>query len=146
MAAKDIKKTKRTVRFSEEQQVQEYEIVDNDDRDSVWYSRRDLQAIRRQDEEVPSSSDCSAAVFHKFDQERQKEFIAALLRQQTEHQKMGMNDPKGLFQLSKAFSKKSKELALKSAQAHEKEVKDFMAVKRKTIAIIDDALDLLEYF
>lgn len=67
--------------------------------------------------------------------------------QQMEHQKMGMKDPRGLFQLSKALSKRSKELALKSAKAHEKEVQqDYLALNRKTMSIIDDALELLEAF
>lgn len=139
-----VAKNNRKVRFNEEKQVKEFDIVENDDCDAVWYSSRDLQMIRSKDDELPSS-DCSA-IFHKFDHQRQKEFIEALLRQQTEQQKLGMIDPKGLFQLSKAFSKKSKERALQSARAHEKEVKDFAEVKRKTIAVIDDALELLECF
>ena len=149
MTYSNDRKNTRKVRFDEEEQIVEVDIVENDERDSVWYSPRDLQALRRgqQEQDDLPSNDCST-LFHTFaDPQRQKEFVALILLQQMEHQRMGMKDPRGLFQLSKAFSKRSKELALKAAQAHEKEVQqDYISLNRKTMAIIDDALELLEAF
>lgn len=143
------RKNTRKVRFNEERQIIEVDIVENDERDSVWYSPRDLQTLRRSQQEQDDlpSNDCST-LFHTFvDAKRQKEFVTMLLLHQLEHQKMGLTDPKGLFQVSKALSKRSKELALKAAQAHEKEVqKDNLSLNQKTMAIIDDALELLEAF
>lgn len=149
MTYSNDRNNKRKVRFSEEERIVEVDIVDNDERDSVWYSARDLQALRgsQQEQDDLPSNDCST-LFHTFAApQRQKEFVTLFLLQQLEHQRMGMNDPRGLFQLSKAFSKRSKELALKAAQAHEKEVQqDNLSLNRKTMAIIDDALELLGAF
>lgn len=135
-------KMSRKVSFSEQKQIKEVDTVETDERNTVWYTRQDLQEIRR-DETVTKDAGLCDALFHKFDQQRQKEFISALLRTQMEHRQMGVNDPKGLFQLSKAYSKKSKQEALKTARAHEKEVKSYLEQKQNTLSIIDDALDLL---
>ena len=45
-----------------------------------------------------------------------QEFIRSLLKTQSEHREMGINDPKGLRQLSKACSKGSIKEALKRAE------------------------------
>jgi hypothetical protein len=136
------KMSPRKVSFNDRKQIKEVGTVENDERNSVWYTRQDLQEIRRDGTATKDAELCDA-VFHTFDQQRQKQFITALLKTQTEHREMGMSDPKGLFQLSKAYSKKSKQEALKSARAQELEVKDYQEQHRRTLSAIDDCLELL---
>lgn len=140
-------KPNRKVRFCEDDQVEQVDIVENDDCDAVWYTRQDLQEIRRQESSEgikdDPAVDCDNVSCFKFDQQRQKEFVSAVLKQQLEHKQMGMYDPKGLFQLSKAFSKKSRQEALKVARNQEKEVKVYLSEKERTLDILDDALELL---
>ena len=137
----------RKVSFNDCKQVTEVETVSNDERNTVWYTRQDLEEIRHACQNNTASErnaevDCDA-VFHTFDQQRQKELTAAILKQQLEHRQLGMSDPKGLFQLSKAFSKKAKLDALKAGRAQANEVMTYREQQQQTINIIDDALELL---
>ena len=47
--------------------------------------------------------------------ERRHAFVTDLLQHQYEHQQLGLNDPKGLFQLSRAASKPSRLRAIQTA-------------------------------
>lgn len=133
--------SKRRVQFCEtENKVMEVETVETEEKASVWYTKKDLASIRSQctcasdnDNDESSSSPSSRllkqssfaqAFTTELDRQLQKEFVMALLQQQLEHKKLGVNDPKGLFQFSKACSKTSRQQALKQAQVHEQEVKE----------------------
>ena len=50
-------------------------------------------------------------------------FVESLLAQQDENEKMGIDDPKGLFQLSRAGSKYSRQRAMKTANEQAEEAK-----------------------
>jgi hypothetical protein len=69
-------------------------------------------------------------------------FVESLLTQQYENQKMGINDPKGLFQLSRAGSKYSRQRAIKAANEQAEEAKKISI--EETIGILANALDLLD--
>jgi hypothetical protein len=68
-------------------------------------------------------------------------FVESLLAQQYENQQMGINDPKGLFQLSRAGSKYSRKRALKIANEQAEEAKKIS--KEETIDILGSVLALL---
>ena len=68
-----------------------------------------------------------------------------LLQQQVEHNQLGLQDPKGLFQFSRASTKKSRQRALQQGRQHEKDVRqDVKPDNQKTIQYIDDVLDVLD--
>jgi hypothetical protein len=122
---------KRSVRFCEtKNQVKVVETVETEEKASVWYTEKDLASFIYASDNDPSSSSSpmleqssSAQAFAtELDRQLQKEFVVALLQQQLEHKKLGVNDPRGLFQFSRACSKKSRQQALKLARAHEQEV------------------------
>jgi hypothetical protein len=142
-----MQQANRQVRFCETEQVKVVETVDNNDEtSSVWYTRHDLANARSEDcsckkqrrhldkaEETPLM--CICQLISDADRQRQRDFVMALLQQQVEHKQLGLQDPKGLFQLSRACTKKSRQQALQQGRQHEKEVLEESA--------IDDALDVL---
>jgi hypothetical protein len=69
-------------------------------------------------------------------------FVNSLLAQQDENQNMGINDPKGLFQLSRAGSKYSRQRAMKTANEQAKEATRIS--KENTVRILDTVFDLLD--
>ena len=118
-----MNKMTHKVSFNEEKQVEGDETAGNDDRTTIGYVSQDSEGV---DIEVCDPMN------HKSDQERHKEFIAGLSKQQMEHHQMGVESSKGrLFYLSKACSTKAKGDALKTTRA------------QYTISIIDSALELL---
>jgi hypothetical protein len=125
--------SKRRVQFCEtKNQVKVVETVETEEKASVWYTEKDLASFTYAFDNEPSSSSSrllkqssSAQAFTtELDRQLQKEFVVALLQQQLEHKKLGVNDPKGLFQFSRACSKKSRQQALEQARAHEQEVEE----------------------
>jgi len=82
----------------------------------------------------------------QWDNEFQKTYVTAVLNRQCEHrEKLGAPDPKGLFQLAKSFSKRSRQKALKNGKAHEKEVRDMLEeAKETTVQIVTDVLDIID--
>eukprot|EP00525_Craspedostauros_australis_P013759 CAMPEP_0198134982 /NCGR_PEP_ID=MMETSP1442-20131203/60358_1 /TAXON_ID= /ORGANISM="Craspedostauros australis, Strain CCMP3328" /LENGTH=417 /DNA_ID=CAMNT_0043796143 /DNA_START=70 /DNA_END=1323 /DNA_ORIENTATION=- len=64
-----------------------------------------------------------------------------LAAQQREHKEMGIDDPKGLFQLSRRCSKMTRELAHKKAVNEAEEAKK---ISMETTRVIDDVLSLME--
>ena len=61
--------------------------------------------------------------FYMLQKLRRKEFMEMFLAQQKEQQRMGVKDPKGLFQFSKACSKKSRLQAIQYAkEIHEEQL------------------------
>jgi hypothetical protein len=68
----------------------------------------------------------------------------ALLQQQNEHQQLGMQDPKGLFQFSRACSKKARQQALQQAREHEKEVQKLHQSTSTLDSVVGVCLELLE--
>jgi hypothetical protein len=138
----------RRVRFNDLEQVQEIDTsfaMEEHQKDVLWYSRQDLQALRDDRTKDSGCSDCSS-LFAAFGERRQKEFINELLRQQKEHRLMGLCDPKGLFQLSRTYSKKSKQDAVNNARNQAQEVQEYLCTpsREKTLLILDDALGLLD--
>lgn len=149
MSSKPTLKRDRRVSFSDMEHIQNIERVteaddagaENDTKNALWYSCQDLKVLRESQEK---DSEACSAFFEPFGKQRQREFIAEILRQQNEHRLMGMVDPKGLFQVSKTFSKKSTQDARKSAKAHEQEVREYWEARNAfTMGILDEALDLL---
>jgi hypothetical protein len=68
----------------------------------------------------------------------------SVLAQQWEHQKLGIQDPKGLFQLSKICSKSSRQRALRRAEEDAREAREIAQEPRNTSDIINDVIDLLD--
>lgn len=76
------------------------------------------------------------------DHKQQHDFVVALLDQQWEHKKLGIKDPKGLFQFSRSLSKFSKQRAREQGKMDAEEVKAFNMEKLENA--INGALELLE--
>ena len=155
-------KKKRLVHFNDQKkQIVEFVALSKEDAKQVlWYTQKDLKDILRTKhlEESPpappsSSLDCSFSSFEKCAaqcsmEERQRrrhhnEFVTGLLRQQDEHRSLGIKDPIGLFQYSRACSKRSRQRALADGRNHAKHVKSFQERRQRTLDILDAALDLL---
>jgi hypothetical protein len=150
-----MQQANRQVRFCETEQVKVVETVDNDEKSSVWYTRHDLANTRSEDcsckkqqrrldkaKETPLMSICQLII--GTDRQRQRDFVMELLQQQVKHKQLGLQDPKGLFQLSRACTKKSRQRALQQGRQHEKEVLEELTLdQQKFIQAIDHALDVL---
>jgi hypothetical protein len=68
-------------------------------------------------------------------------YVHGILAQQWEHQKLGISDPKGLFQFSKSLSKGSRQRAIRQAKRDAEEVK---AMSKESIQqVLETALDML---
>jgi hypothetical protein len=119
---------KRRVRFCETKN-QVKVVAETVETEEIAYIRSQFTCASHNESSSPSSpllkqSSSAQALPTELDRQLQKEFVMALLRQQSEHKKLGVNDPKGLFQFSKACSKKSRQQALKQARAREQEVNE----------------------
>ncbi len=64
-----------------------------------------------------------------------------LLQQQLERKKLGIEDAKGLYQLSRACSKQSRQRALQEGRRREKEVQQLP--EEQSLGVIDNLLDVL---
>ncbi len=113
----------RRVRFSKTEQVKMVETVENDEKSSVWYTRQDLllaNILRSEDcscQQRPVDKDSPRCICQlRAAGERRRDFVMGLLQQQLEHKKFGIQDPKGLFQLSRACSKSSRKRALQEGR------------------------------
>ena len=103
--------------------------VTGEDKNSVWYSRDELKTLKkdqkkhRSDEtnEYEGSEVPVLADEDKKRKEKRQHFIRAILEQQTEQKKLGINDPKGLRALSRAASKNSRKVAEESAMINQSE-------------------------
>ena len=93
------KMTKPSVRFDTEVTTELIESF-QDQQISRWYSQSDFKRFRK---ETPDN-------FIQPNPCRQR-LVKSILSQQWEHQKLGMSDPKGLQQLSRACSKDARERA-----------------------------------
>jgi hypothetical protein len=141
----------RRVRFSKTEQVKMVETVENDEKSSVWYTRQDLLRAnirsedcscqqRPLDKDAQDASQCVNEV--RADRERQRDFVIELLQQQFEHKKFGIQDPKGLFQLSRACSKSSRLRALQEGRRREKEVQQ-NPPQDQALDVLENVLDVL---
>jgi hypothetical protein len=151
-----MQQANRQVRFCETEQVRVVETVDNDEKSSVWYTRHDLANTRSEhcsckkqrrhllDKAKETPLMCICQLSSGADRQRQRDFVMALLQQQVRHKQLGLQDPKGLFQLSRACTKKSRQRALQQGRQHEKEVLEELTLdQQKFIQAIDHALDVL---
>jgi hypothetical protein len=77
---------------------------DNNAQNASWYSPDELSDFRKEEK----SSITTNSV--------RKDFVRSLLQVQNEHKNMGIQDPKGLRQLSRASSRESMKKALQRAQ------------------------------
>ena len=66
------------------------------------------------------------------------------LAQQREHRQMGITDPKGLFQFSKACSKQARLLALQEAKAIHAEQEVLLEAERELHALDEEAAAVQE--
>jgi hypothetical protein len=130
----------RHVQFSKTEQVKMVEAVENDEKSSVWYTRQDLllaNNLRSEDcscQQRPLDTHAPKCICQlPADGERQRDFVMGLLQQQLEHKKFGIQDPKGLFQLSRACSKPSRLRALQEGRRREKEVQQLTQEERTTL-------------
>jgi hypothetical protein len=80
-------------------------------------------------------------VARKF-KELRHHFVESLLAQQYENVMMGIDDPKGLFQLSRAGSKYSRQRAMATGSKQAEDAKKIC--KEDTLEIVDTVLDLLD--
>jgi hypothetical protein len=69
-----------------------------------------------------------------------KDFVHSFLAQQYEHQQLGIHDPRGLYQFSKACSKHSRKRALLQAQDNARES---FCTKDALVDSIDQVLGML---
>lgn len=125
---------RRSVRFSDRNEVTVVEAAEATAAD-LWYTEMDLEELKRGscfNHDTEHSAFLSPYSCDTVRRNR-KEFVNALLQQQTETKMLGFEDPKGLYQFSKACSKKSRQRALREGRSMEEEVKE----------VIRDALDLL---
>lgn len=84
---------------------------------------------------------CSCSCSSSENKGKRREYVHGVLAQQWEHQKLGINDPKGLFQFSKSLSKGSRQKAIRQAKEDAEEVK---AISKESIQeVLDSALDML---
>jgi hypothetical protein len=84
---------------------------------------------------------CSCSPSKNKGKRQQEYYVHGVLAQQWEHQKLGISDPKGLFQISKSLSKASRQRAIRQAKADAEEV---MAISKESIhEVLDTALDML---
>ena len=83
---------------------------------SFWYSREDLGTFL-------GDGGWNDNIRNKA--KRCLLFVRELLEQQCEHQSLGIQDPKGLRQMSRACSKRTREEARKSALQTAQEVRNF---------------------
>jgi hypothetical protein len=147
------------VKFSEVHKIAVVDTIDDADKPAIWYTKKDLSELRQSLGQC-SCDDCSLSSSESAcctctplpsstpststeERKLRKDFIASLLRQQCEHQRLGLADPKGLFQFSRACTKKSRQDAIKKAKEHEKEVKSFMEQRKLLLGVIDEAMDVL---
>lgn len=125
----------QNVRFQEEPSVLiVVEPLTPEDKTLRWYSPNDLNS---------ASEPCfvEKAYNNSTDKPCRKQFIQSLLQTQLEHQRMGIRDPKGLFQLSKRASKKARERAMKEGLETAEEARRIS--NEETRALIDDVLGIL---
>jgi hypothetical protein len=101
---------------------------------------------------IESQAHVHALVDFRFDERRsstvrsssadkRREFIETLLAQQWEHKQMGISDPKGLYQLSKACSKQSRLLAIRQAKEDAQQVKLEQQEKNRGVRYLARQLD-----
>ena len=74
--------------------------------------------------------------------EDRRAFVMGLLQQQMEHERLGLKDPKGLFQFSKAASKQSRLRAIQIAKEDEREAQKIISQEHVT-ETIDAVLNLI---
>jgi len=148
----------RRVRFSEAQNIRLIRADFSIDRGCIWYTKKELASGICQvcggssTANLPQQTPCvcdkeeDESDLPQWDNEFQKTYVTAVLNRQCEHrEKLGAPDPKGLFQLAKSFSKRSRQKALKNGKAHEKEVRDMLEeAKETTVQIVTDVLDIID--
>ena len=91
--------TKPSVRFDK---VSTIELIESfhDQKTELWYSQSDMQRFRKETRDnFVQPNPC------------RRRLVKSILSQQREHQELGMSDPKGLQQLSRACSKDARERA-----------------------------------
>lgn len=71
-----------------------------------------------------------------FSAEKRRAFVRSILEQQDEQKRIGLYDPRGLSQMSKACSKISKQRARQSAEDNARQLQE-------TIDCIDEVLEIL---
>ena len=81
------------------------------DSNAFWYSRRDFESFRQKNLYWCNQRD-----------QRNRKHVRGILSQQMEHKDLGIDDPKGLKQLSMACSKPSRQRAREQALLNSKEV------------------------
>lgn len=114
----------------------------------LWYTRQDLASFRQRPSCEEGDSDGDGLRDNEKEVCRHRRsctrrfFVRSLLERQSEHRKLGVNDPRGLYQCSKSMSKESKKRALQMAKSVAKEC---AMSKKDLIKMIDTVLDILEF-
>ena len=78
---------------------------DSDNQNASWYSPDEIKDFRKKEVDSPLSGSSL-----------RKDFVRSLLNVQKEHKDMGIHDPKGLRQMSRASSRESMKKAIERAQ------------------------------
>jgi hypothetical protein len=139
--------------------VAEVECIADEERERRWYTvstiLKETQVGPALNDQIfsstnhfslPQSKDIAVlrASYQKeqFCEERHpaKGFVQSFLAQQYEHQQLGIDDPRGLFQFSKACSKHSRKRAFLLAQENARES---FCTKEDLVDSIDQVLGML---
>jgi hypothetical protein len=158
----------RHVSFHNENQELSLLPLTDGEREIRWYTRNELARLRScsnrfaDDDDLPVSDDepsqSSSSIepqphveasadfrFHvsgsSSSADKRREFIETLLAQQWEHKQMGISDPKGLYQLSKACTKQSRLLAIRQAKEAAQQVKQEQENYRSGVKYLARQLD-----
>ena len=131
---------KQRVTFSNTEQINVVDTIDQEEKSSLWYTKQDLAASQSESCVCSASVECLCQV--GSDNEGRRQFVKGLLQQQLEHKRLGVYDPKGLFQFSRACTKHSRKRAQQLAKTHEQEVRRLS--RENTLEIIDDVLNALD--
>jgi hypothetical protein len=121
----------RRVHFEETLSVDVAEVEWDEEQEKRWYTSKDIAILRASYQK------------EQFFEERPtvKDFVHSFLAQQNEHQHLGIDDPRGLFQFSKACSKHSRKQALLQAQDNARE--SFCTKEDPLVDSIDQILGML---
>ena len=118
----------RRVSFSRSNSVEHLDVQE-EERTEMWYSRRELSSIKTETRQLlkkikQQDSGVDNELLGLADSETQEEkrskqraAIRSVLEQQDMNRQQGVDDPRGLAQISAAYSRWAKEAALLSAES-----------------------------
>lgn len=122
-----MKRVDSKVRFNDNAAIrhiiEQAQEVMEDANEGIWYTPNELKTLKKQQQVAGDEDNDNPIdpVEEKRRRERRQQFVQSVLETQTEHKKMGINDPKGLRAISRAASKTSRLVAEESAMINHSE-------------------------